>query len=67
MFVTVAGLKTYLVAEILESKGNELALRHPSDAEVEPCSVVLALHVRRCVAGHPDVETIFEVASLGPS
>ena len=64
--LVIAVVKTYLIAHVLECEGASLALGHSSDAEVEPGSIVLALHVWRCIAREPDVETVPDVASLGP-
>ncbi len=56
---------TYLIAEVLECEGEHFPLGHSSYAEVEPSLVVLAIHVRGCVTGHPNVKEVFLVASLG--
>ena len=57
---------TYLIAKIFESESKELSRRHSSDTKVEPSAVVLSLHVRGRVAGHPKVERVFLETSLGP-
>ena len=56
----------YLVAEIFESKGNELTLGHSCHAEIKPGAIVLAFHVRRGITCDPDIKIIFEVATLSP-
>ena len=56
-------LNTYLITEILECEGQELALGHPCDTEVKPGAIVLSVHVWAGIAGHPDIEVIFLVAS----
>ena len=53
----------YLIAEILEVEGQELALRYPSDTKIEPCAIILAIHMWACITGHPDVVVVFLVTS----
>ena len=57
---------TYLIAEVLESEGEEFALRDACHAEVEPGTVVFALHVRRGVTCHPNIEVVLLIATLRP-
>lgn len=55
-----------LIAEVLEGKGEELALGHSRYTEVEPGPIVLIIgaHVRRCITRYPDVEAVAVPASL---
>ena len=55
-----------LIAEVLEGKGEELALRHSRYTEVEPGPIVLIIgsHMRRCITRYPDVEAVAVPASL---
>ena len=55
----------YLVAQVFESKGDELTLWNSSHAEIKPGAIVLAFHVRRGITCDPDIKIIFQVASLG--
>ena len=53
-----------MIAHVFEREGAELALGNSRHAEVEPGAIVLALHVRGCVARKPEVEAILQVAAL---
>ena len=54
-----------MIAEILEVKGDHLALGYPRHAKIKPRLVVLAVHVGCRIAGHPNVEEALLVSSLG--
>ena len=51
--------KTYLIAQISESEGQQFPLWYTRHAEVEPRFVVLSIRERGSVLCHPDVKVIF--------
>ena len=57
---------TYLIAKIFESESEELSRWHTSHTEIKPSAVVLSLHVRGRIAGHPDVKRVLLETSLSP-
>ena len=56
---------TYLIAQVLKCKGNQFTLRHSCHAEVEPCAIVLAIHVGAGIACDPNVKVVLLIAALG--
>ena len=54
-----------MIAEILEVEGEHLTLWHSCHAKIEPGPVVLAIHVRCRITGHPNVKEALLVSSRG--
>ena len=56
---------TYLIVQVFERECHKFALWNTGNTEVKPGLVVVSVHMRCCVMGYPEVETILLISALG--